>query len=191
MKSLALHPSSRLVDQLEIAAPCHAKWEDMVGDERTRFCGQCTKNVYNVTFMTSDEVAHLITATEGRACMRLFRRKDGTVITSDCPVGLAERAYKRARRMALAAVALVATLSGGLFASLVRPSCDVGSVTPLHERIADQESPGFDGERVPGLPVVEPSDDVLMGEVAVWPPEEPVEVEMGKPAPRMGRVKVR
>ncbi len=36
-----------LLENVRIASPCSASWDDMVGDERVRFCGQCTKNVYN------------------------------------------------------------------------------------------------------------------------------------------------
>lgn len=175
MKSLALHPSSRLVDSIEIAAPCHASWDDMVGDERTRFCGQCTKNVYNVAFMSADEVAGLVTATEGRACLRLYRRKDGTVITSDCPVGLAERAYKRARRMALASVALIVTMSAGLFAAIFKPSCAPGD-EPLMGAVVE----------MPPEPPVEHVELVMGEAVAERPERKPL---MGKPAPVTGSIR--
>lgn len=102
---------SRLIDRVSVAAPCPAKWEDMVGDDRTRFCGHCAKNVYNVSAMTAAEAEALIREKEGRVCMRLFRRADGTVLTSDCPLGLAERAYRQARRAVLASLALFVTLS--------------------------------------------------------------------------------
>src|SRR5580704_343466 len=36
-----------LLDAVHVAAPCPASWEQMVGDEHVRFCGQCEKNVYN------------------------------------------------------------------------------------------------------------------------------------------------
>lgn len=170
MRSLALHPTSRLVDRVRIAAPCPASWDDMVGDERTRFCGQCAKNVYEVSAMTADEVASLITATEGRACLRLYRRKDGTVITSDCPVGLAERAYKRARKTVLATVALVVTVASGLFGGLFKSTSAVE--TPQHATL--------------GLMVMEPAPVIdegqpMMGEVMILPEPEPRAL-MGKPS---------
>ncbi|GJQ30058.1 MAG: hypothetical protein HBSAPP03_19420 [Phycisphaerae bacterium] len=78
----------------------------MDGDDRVRRCGQCDKYVYNVTAMTRDEAERLIVAREGRACLRLYRRADGTVLTADCPVGLA-RVRARAARLALRTVAAV------------------------------------------------------------------------------------
>src|SRR5262249_10788550 len=40
-----------ILDNVRIASPCHARWEDMVGNDRARFCGQCRKNVYNFSAM--------------------------------------------------------------------------------------------------------------------------------------------
>ena len=38
------------LELIQIATPCTADWESMVGDERTRYCGDCKLNVY--TFRT-------------------------------------------------------------------------------------------------------------------------------------------
>lgn len=177
MKALALHPSSRLLDRAYIAAPCPAKWEDMVGDERTRFCGQCAKNVYDVSAMTADEAEALIRATEGRACLRLYRRKDGTVLTSDCPVGLAERAYQQAKRAVLASVALVVTLTAALFGGFTT-TCKRSAPEPLMGKVAVPVVVDVPEEMNPG------DRQVLMGEPAFVPPIE-------EPRPVMGRMKVR
>jgi hypothetical protein len=74
----------------------------MAGDDRTRFCGSCSKHVYNIASMTADEAKALIVETEGRVCLRIYKRKDGTVLTADCPVGLAKVAPGRRVRRALA-----------------------------------------------------------------------------------------
>ena len=49
-----------------------------------RFCGQCRQNVYNVEAMSRGEARRLIAAREGRVCVRILRRPDGTVVTADC-----------------------------------------------------------------------------------------------------------
>lgn len=95
-------------DDLRIASPCTSSWEAMDGDARRRFCAQCDLHVYNVAELTRAEVAALVAKSEGRLCMRLYRRADGTVLTRDCPVGL--RALRR--RVARRAGAVFAALLG-------------------------------------------------------------------------------
>src|ERR1700694_2335684 len=71
-----------------VAAPCKADWNQMMGDERVRFCGACSLNVYNLSAMTRSEGENLIVRSEGRLCVKFYRRGDGSIITRDCPVGL-------------------------------------------------------------------------------------------------------
>src|SRR5438045_496198 len=76
------------LDGVRVAAPCPADWERMVGDERMRYCGQCNLHVYNLSGMARAEAEALITNAEGRLCVRFYRRAEGHVLTSNCPVGL-------------------------------------------------------------------------------------------------------
>jgi hypothetical protein len=59
------HPQS--LDHLRIARPCPARWEDMAGDDRVRFCQACRKNVYNLSALSREAAAKLIEEREGRA----------------------------------------------------------------------------------------------------------------------------
>ena len=102
------------LDDVRVAAPCNAGWDNMVGTERVRFCGQCNLNVYNLSAMTKRDAEHLIAETEGRLCIRYYRRTDGTILTKNCPLGL--RALKR-RLSRVAAVTASAVLS--FFAGIV------------------------------------------------------------------------
>lgn len=72
------------LDDLRIASPCTMKFSEMKGDERRRFCSQCKLNVFNLSALTRAEATALVTTAEGRTCVTLFRRPDGTVLTSDC-----------------------------------------------------------------------------------------------------------
>ena len=76
------------LNKIRVAAPCNAEWKWMYGTDRVRFCPQCSKNVYNLSAMTREEAELLILRNEGRLCARFYRRKDGTIITTNCPVGL-------------------------------------------------------------------------------------------------------
>jgi hypothetical protein len=101
------------LNNIRIASPCSANWDEMYGNERMRFCGQCKLNVYNLSGMTREEAENLLANAEGRLCVRFYRRVDGTVITENCPVGWA-RVKQRARVYTTAAFSLIMTLLGGL-----------------------------------------------------------------------------
>lgn len=100
-----------ILDSVGVASPCTQSWESMTGDERTRHCAACRLNVHNLSGMTRrDAEAFLQTVIEhkaadpaARVCVRFFRRHDGTILTQDCPVGLA--AIRRRARIALARTA--------------------------------------------------------------------------------------
>ena len=90
---------------LQVASPCSVDWDSMYGDDRKRFCGQCKLNVFNLSGMSTDEAENLIMNAEGRLCVRFYQRSDGTVLTADCPVGLA-RVKQRMRATMTAAASL-------------------------------------------------------------------------------------
>ena len=113
------------LEQIRIATPCSADWDDMAGDARVRFCGKCEKNVYNLSAMTRQEGEALVRQKEGRLCVRLYQRQDGTVITSDCPVGV-RRQRLRARVWArVSGAAASAALVLGLFGGRARADLTV------------------------------------------------------------------
>ena len=108
-----------MLDRVELASSCRASWAAMAGDERVRFCAACGQHVYNLSAMTHEEASALLVGTSGDRCIRLYRRLDGTVLTSDCPVG--DR-RKRTRRLAVAAVA------GGMLAAGVIAAAGEGGM---------------------------------------------------------------
>jgi len=137
------------LDNLKIASPCSASWNEMYGNERKRFCGDCKLNVYNLSGMTRDDAEQLLASSEGRLCVRYYRRSDGTILTKDCPVGWAKM-RQRLSVYATAAFSLVLTfLTGVFFVSLFRRADVAG----------------------PGLPTIfaVPTPEPLMGAVAINP----------------------
>ena len=105
------------LDDVKVATPCPASWDEMTGNDRVRFCGQCNLNVYNLSGMRRVEAERLVASTEGRLCVRYYRRKDGTILTKDCPVGLAAL-RRRISAVASAVAGLVFGLVGGTAAGL-------------------------------------------------------------------------
>ena len=116
------------LDHISVASPCPADWDQMYGDNRKRFCSECRLNVYNLSEMTREEAENFLFAAEGRVCVRLYRRRDGTVITQDCPVGW-QAVKQRVSRVATAVFGLIAGFFGGLWATnqisnIYRPSVE-------------------------------------------------------------------
>jgi len=101
------------LDKIRVAAPCSADWDSMFGNERVRLCEQCHLNVYNFSEMSRVEAERLINQAEGRVCVRFYRRRDGSIITQNCPVGL--RAIKRRlSRVATAVASFILSLMAGV-----------------------------------------------------------------------------
>lgn len=98
-RSPAERPRARLplLDQVTIKTPCRESWETMTGDDRTRFCTRCSKNVYDLWAMSEDE-AETFLAThldDEDACVRLYRRPDGRILTSECVQGTRTRHVRK------------------------------------------------------------------------------------------------
>jgi hypothetical protein len=104
-----------VLSQVGVASPCPARWSEMKGDDRARFCDQCHLTVYNLSAMSASEAVELVTEREGRVCVRFLRRRDGMMVTSDCPVGTKIAHRRRFERFASAAALAVTSLCGGTY----------------------------------------------------------------------------
>lgn len=97
-----------LLDEVAIKTSCRASWDQMVGDATTRFCCICSKNVHDLTAMHPDDavafLAQHLSLPSGGPCVRIYRRHDGRVLTSECPTGEDRRHLGRfARALAIGA----------------------------------------------------------------------------------------
>lgn len=111
-----------LLQQARVASPCSMRWEDMTptGETHTRRCEQCNLNVHNFADMTGEQAEAILRASlnpdgtrKHRVCAGIYRRADGTILTADCPVGLAAvraRAHRAVARIA-AAIGLTALVT--------------------------------------------------------------------------------
>jgi len=160
------------LNNLKVASPCSADWEQMFGDERKRFCDDCKLNVYNLSGMTRGDAESLIMNHEGRLCVRFFARADGTVITQDCPVGW-EKVKRRTRRMATAMASLFATLFAGIFAVSVftkraeASRATVGELVPYATPTPKRTPPPTMGAIAPEDIRKDKKEQPMMGKIAV------------------------
>jgi hypothetical protein len=163
------------LDNVRVASPCNADWEQMVGNDRARFCGQCNLNVYNLSSMTREEAERLIGNTEGRLCIRYFSRADGSIITKNCPIGL--RAVRRrmsyvARAISSAVLSFLAGLGiYGIRSSLTAedPSLPYSITGNTFSIMGDMAIEPV----TPGPPVQDDLPDGVMGVLIVKPLSPP------------------
>src|SRR4029453_910236 len=71
-----------ILDQLQISIPCASDWDQMVDSGRTRYCSECSRDVYDISRMTRNEAEALISSARGRLCGRLVREADGSTLTA-------------------------------------------------------------------------------------------------------------
>lgn len=167
------------LEGVRVAAPCPADWEKIVGDERVRYCGQCSLHVYNLSGMTKSEAEGLVANAEGRLCIRYYARADGSVLTRNCPVGL--RALKqRVSRIASATLSAVI----GFFAGL---GLNFGlTPTPTHRVMGEMAAPVRLKRATPYQPPPPPLPvivDVPYGPVVQGSMAAPPRTMMGKMRP--------
>lgn len=159
--------TNELLANLKVASPCSARWSDMDGDERTRFCAQCQKCVYDLSSLSTDEAVALIRAKEGRLCARFYQRADGTILTADCPVGAAQ-VWTRFRRLVAAAAAL---LLFGIVAPLIaRSSTRDERPTPRAKVYRAWDDALVSIKTWLGYP---PPRRMVMGDICITPPPQP------------------
>jgi hypothetical protein len=147
---------------LKIASPCSADWNEMVGDNRKRFCGDCKLNVFNLSGMSEVEAKTLLTTAEGRVCVRFYQRADGTVLTEDCPVGWA-KVKQRTKLFATAAASLIFSFLGAI---------------GLQTAFENAKELSFN------IPFTTPTPRKLMGMVAIKPTPSPTKKPTPKATPK-------
>jgi len=164
------------LNNIKIASPCSANWDAMLGDDKKRFCSECKLNVYNLSGMSKSEAENLLFESEGRVCVRFYRRNDGTILTQDCPVGWA-KIKQNVTRTATTTISLVIGLFAGLFAfnfSNKPKSQTVGDFSPTNIKVkieADKDSCPPVTMGTP-LPIREEKGKPTMGNFSVAPQPE-------------------
>lgn len=161
--------------KLTVASPCTESWAAMRGDDRARHCAKCRLTVHNVANLSEAEVRALF-STGGRVCARLYQRADGTVLTQDCPVGLARVRRKLAAGLTAAAALFLAAFSLRGPAACPSTLPNGGSVTDRLRSDLSHAEDWLRGTKTFG-PLVEwldPAVSMKMGDVAIAvPPAHP------------------
>lgn len=145
------------LDLVQVASPCHVSWDEMSGDNRRRFCRHCNPHVYNLSDMPRTEAEAFVSQAEGRTCIRMVRREDGTVLTRDCPVGLRAVRQRLVRAVAALAGLVLALVSGTVFAGRLK-NLSIPGLTRPADAYSEWIEPGSTKTKY-----------VVMGSVCVLP----------------------
>lgn len=148
--------------RLKIASPCSADWDSMDGDDQCRFCSLCQKNVYNLSGLSDAESRQLMEDKDGKVCVRFYQRPDGTVLTSDCPVGAADG--RRRIRKRVTALAFAGFVAAGIW-NVARQATSAQTASPK-EYAVDRWIDEF--RQLVGLPPRNlVPEELLMGDVCL------------------------
>jgi hypothetical protein len=161
---------SEALGTIRIANPCSERWEQMSGDERVRHCAKCQLKVYNFAELTAAEARQLILTSQGRLCGRLYQRRDGTILTQDCPVGLRRARVALAAALSVAAGVVIAMVSGGLGA---RVSSAHAAAVPAFSELAERAEMFARGLPLIGELIEWLDPSPVMGEIVMPPPPPP------------------
>lgn len=184
-----MQTSIPLLQSVRVASPCEASWEGMeaVDGERVKFCLHCAKNVYNLSEMTQGEAEGLLRKYEGKLCVRYYQRRDGTVLTRDCPIGAQAVRMGLIRRSTVAA-SLFAMLFGAMAAMTLSETNTTGVMASAPKPIPVAGGVSFTPVP-PTLPVAPHPMTQIMG--AVMPMRTMGEmVAPPPPRPMMGKMRV-
>lgn len=78
------HPANikqKFLDSLTIDNPCPKDWNEMSGDDKSRYCDVCDKYVYDISAITLDESCELLANSSGSICLQLKRTRTGKTLT--------------------------------------------------------------------------------------------------------------
>jgi hypothetical protein len=183
-----------MLDNVRVASPCNASWDEMLGDDRVRFCTSCEKNVFNLSAMGREDAERLLAERmNGELCVRFYQRADGTVMTQDCPVGVTKKRRKLAV-LAAAGAGAMALAATSMFTRTMGKPC---TTVTMGEMSSVDTAPVMMGSAAPPAytaPPAHPTSQTphvveVKGEVVANPPppspriKEP-KVTMGKPIRR-------
>jgi hypothetical protein len=107
-RSLPMSKRANLLDQINVASPCSADWDSMIGNEQARFCQHCSLFVHDLSNITRKDAVKLVASSKGKLCVRYYRHQDGVVHTSTHAQPLTQIKRRLSR---IAAGAFTATLS--------------------------------------------------------------------------------
>lgn len=168
-----------VLDTLSVPAPCSEDWEAMRGNDQVRFCSHCALSVHNLSAMTRQQAKVLVKKSEGRLCVRYYRRPDGKV---QAVTDKLHNIKRRASRIAAGAFSATLSLSASV-AAQTSPTVEPSTATNIQvaswqagKRPVEQSGPDV---ALAGT-VIDPSGAVIPGATITLIDENTKQEQVGK-----------
>lgn len=153
------------LEGVSIERPCTKRWSELVGDEKRRFCSECSLHVTNLSALTRAEATDFLSAREGRVCVTYVPAENGGARVR------AEAGRPGCGRLSLLARPLARAASFVLGLLFLLPGCrptpaDVVNTPPPEPDDAGSESRRLVG-KVRADPVCQVDDEerMILGEM--------------------------
>lgn len=148
-----------IVNSLEVSSPCHNEnfSTNSTETESGWYCGECKKEVHDLSRCSQDEILQLIEQTQGNFCALITRKADGSIITNEPP------AYSRSMLATGLLLASTALLQEEAFAQ-------VGGVNDTHQEVSSEDLRRELGEvaapvaQTPNAPQIDENDTTRIEE---------------------------
>ena len=129
------------LDQVKVAIPCAARWDQMTGTKTHRFCQHCQKTVHDLSAMPLADAERLLCQSAGSLCIRYVKGIDGQVQTLDYRARTGGRTFswKAWTLLALAGALVAGVVNAAFFGGRVMPATRVmGHASQVIYHRADQ-----------------------------------------------------
>lgn len=146
-------------EQLKVISPCSESWEEMVGNDKVRFCSHCQKSVHNLSEMTKGEALNLALKSNGRLCVR-YRMADQKIKFKDSKV-VKPSNFSPLLKVAASGLFALTLSSGVSLAQSVIPTVDTSQLQTQTDKTQNLD-PNSGSNIVTGT-VVDPQGAVIAG----------------------------
>jgi hypothetical protein len=126
------------LESINLPSPCEADWDSMQGNDQVRFCSHCSLSVHNLSAMTRKQAMRLVAESEGRLCVRYYRKPSGEILNA-VPYRL-HQIKRRASRLAAGAFTAALSLSASVSAQTPSSSSSPDTNAPSVSASADDET---------------------------------------------------
>jgi hypothetical protein len=153
------------LETLQIPNPCSVGWQNMEGDDKTRFCRACNKPVFNLSAMTRQQAEALLAALRGNLCASLTRNENGMVVTTEALPKSLPRLHqisKRASSVAGAVISAMMAVSPVMAAPAQRTGEPSAAIVLEHGQSPSQAKSEGATTKLSGT-VLDPLDAVIVG----------------------------